>query len=55
VHSVFAIRRESNMSIRTWFAKLRYPTPDLGDFVDEVPLDVMTGKDGDDNKAEKKK
>lgn len=39
------------MSVRTWFAKLRYPTPDMGDFAGELPLDKYLADDGNDNLA----
>ena len=38
-------------SLRSMWAKLRYPQPELGDFSDELPLDKMTVNDGDDRVA----
>jgi hypothetical protein len=42
------------MDIRAWFAKLRYPTPEMGDFVGDMKLDEYTEEDHDDNQAAKK-
>ena len=40
--------------LRLWVAQMRYPTPELGDFVEDMPLDKYIQDDHDDNKAERK-
>jgi hypothetical protein len=42
------------METPLWLLKLRYPMPEEGDFVEDLPLDKYVQEDHDDNKAANK-
>lgn len=40
--------------LRLWVAQMRYPTPELGDFVEDIPLDKLVADDHNDQDAANK-
>lgn len=40
--------------LRFWIAQMRYPTPEMGDFVEDMTLDKYIHDDHDDNNAVRK-